>query len=54
MLRQAAPEPLRPLLAAVPAGALLLLDRLDCSGTFLLPLLVRAALQDGHKVRAVW
>ena len=44
-------EPLRPLLAALPSGSLLLCDRLDCSGAFLLPLLARAALQDGHKVR---
>ncbi|KAI8466900.1 MAG: hypothetical protein J3K34DRAFT_524148 [Monoraphidium minutum] len=43
-------DPLRPLLAALPNGALLLLDRLNCGGSFLLPLLVRAALQDGHKV----
>jgi hypothetical protein len=43
-------EPLRPLLQAVPAGTLLIEDRLDCSGAFLLPLLVRAAVQGGHKV----
>ncbi|GBF97430.1 hypothetical protein Rsub_09596 [Raphidocelis subcapitata] len=45
-----ATEPLRPLLEALPSGTLLLCDRLDCSGAFLLPLLVRAAVQDGHRV----
>jgi hypothetical protein len=45
-----ASEPLRPLLEALPSGTLLLCDRLDCSGAFLLPLLVRAAVQGGHRV----
>jgi hypothetical protein len=45
-----AADPLRPLMAALPQGTLLLLDRLDCGGSFLLPLLVQAALQSSHKV----
>lgn len=52
-LAPAEDEPLRPLLAAVPSGTLVLLERTDCSGAFLLPLLVRAALDDGHRVRVV-
>jgi hypothetical protein len=44
-------EPLRPLLDAVPAGLVVVADRLDCGGSFLLPLLARAAAAGGHKAR---
>lgn len=46
----AAADPLQPVLGALPSGTLLILDRLDCGGAFLLPLIVRACVQSGHKV----